>query len=123
MDFQITSYLRQDMFDEEGNLIPIHKLPREVAYGIAWVRVLEEKRIIQTDPDSDKTEITQTSILDVKMVDKIRSTELLGKAFGVFMKDAEAPEVKSLTFDEVDPRDFARRVAFALRDRKKVACN
>lgn len=63
----------QDLFDERGDLLPIHKLPRDVAAAIGSFEVIM-KNAAGGDGKIDR-------VLKVKMLDKPRVLEMLGKHF------------------------------------------
>lgn len=65
----------RDLFDADGNLIPIHKLTREQASCIASVEVVK-KNLAAGDGQTDV-------VHKIKVWDKTRSLEQLGKHFGV----------------------------------------
>jgi phage terminase small subunit len=68
------------VFDEHGNLKPIHELPDSVAPVIASVEVTKER----TRKDGEVT--TEEFVTKVKAWDKVRALEMLAKHVGL-LKD------------------------------------
>jgi len=73
----------QDLYDDNGNLIPISELPREVAASIQSTKARRERGRNPRDGEDD----TETEILDVKVYDKRLSLVDLGKAIGDMFKE------------------------------------
>jgi hypothetical protein len=69
------------LFDDKGNLKPIHKLPDSIAYAIAGVEVVK-RNITQGDGVVD-------TIHKVKLWDKPRTIEMLMKHFGMLTEKVE----------------------------------
>ncbi len=65
----------QDLFDEHGDMRPIHKLTREQAACISSLEVIM-KNATAGDGKIDR-------ILKVKVWDKVRTMEMLGKHFAL----------------------------------------
>ncbi len=65
----------QDLFDTEGNLIPIHQLPRHVASAVASVEVVK-KNLAAGDGQTD-------TVHKLKTWDKPKALDMLGKHFGL----------------------------------------
>ncbi len=71
----------QDLFDEAGNLKPIHTLTRDQAACISSLEVIKKNA---TAGDG------QTDIVHkVKVVEKTKSLEMLGKYFALFTEKVE----------------------------------
>jgi phage terminase small subunit len=67
----------QDLFNEEGKLIPIHELPEDIARAIASIDVVTSKV-----PGTDPVEVEYTT--KIKLWDKNSALEKLAKALDVF---------------------------------------
>ena len=65
----------QDLFDTDGNLLPIHKLPRDIAAAIASVEVVK-KNLAAGDGQTD-------TVHKLKVWDKTKALDMLGKHFGL----------------------------------------
>ena len=63
-----------DLFDENGNLLPIKELPREVSAAIASIEVLRKK-----NEDGEYNDVVK-----IKLNDKLVALEKLGKNQGLF---------------------------------------
>lgn len=70
----------KDMYDEEGVLIPIHKLPEHVRRAISSVK--HEQRRVGKGEDSEYANTTE-----VKLWDKNTALTNIGRHLGVFDKD------------------------------------
>lgn len=92
----------RDLYDADGNLLPVHQLPEEVAAAIAMIEVVE-----------GKNEVLSTK--KVKLHDKKSALDTLAKHLGMLTEKVEmtgkdgAPLVPPS-----DDKDVARRVAFLL---------
>lgn len=71
------------LFDDNGDLKPVHELPEEVARALASVEVTRQK----TRRDDDET--TEEWIHKVKTWDKPRALELLVKTLGMLKEKIE----------------------------------
>lgn len=67
----------QDLFDTDGNLLPIHKLPRDIAATIASVEVVK-KNLAAGDGQTD-------TVHKLKTWDKTKALDMLGKHFGLLV--------------------------------------
>jgi len=92
------------LYDDKGNMIPIHALPDDVARTISSIRMDECGNVV-----------------DVKMKDSIKPNELLGKHYGMFKDKVDhthhgLPEQK-----KPDLLEVAKNLAFvfALADKKR----
>jgi phage terminase small subunit len=88
----------REFFDEEGNLIPIHKLSDDAAASIAGMDVEEIYEFI----GGVKANIGR--VKKIKRYDKVKALELLGKTEGIFEKDNEQSKqtVTPFTDSQVD---------------------
>lgn len=66
----------QDLFDEFGNLKPIHTLTREQAASIASLEVIKKN----AEAGDGKTDIVHK----VRIVDKLRTLEMLARCLAMF---------------------------------------
>lgn len=82
----------QDLVDEDGLIIPLHELPRELATAIKSFKVVE--KVVQGD---DGEPITMR-VSDVVFHDKLTALEMLAKHLGLFEKD-NAQTKPTLNFD------------------------
>lgn len=71
----------QDLFDEEGNIKPIHTLTREQAACIASLEVVK-KNLTSGDGQQDK-------VHKVKLWDKTKALEMLGKHFALLTEQVQ----------------------------------
>lgn len=104
----------QDLYDENGELIPIHKLPREVAATICSIEVEE---LCAGQGEARKS----IGILrKIKQVDSNRAAEVLGKMQGwikdkmeLDLKNAAAPVINISVYDDDDEVERAARAAIS----------
>ncbi len=91
-----------ELFDESGNLRPIHKLPEHLQAAISSVKVIK-KNVTSGDGKTD-------DIHEVKLWDKVKALELAGKYLDLFQEkeepnvtiqiswgSSEEPEVRNIT--------------------------
>jgi len=84
----------RQLYDESGNLIPVHQLPEEVAAAIGGLDVVTE-----TTKDLIKTATTK-----IKLIDKKGSLELIGRHLKMFVdRQLHEGEVNFNT-KNMDPR-------------------
>lgn len=84
----------QDLLDDDGQLIPVHRLPRSVAASIASIEVG-----FTTGRRGRKgNKRTREQVVKVKLWDKPRALELLGKHQGIGGEGAQAPTGPSIIF-------------------------
>ncbi|MFC1540936.1 terminase small subunit [Candidatus Latescibacterota bacterium] len=69
----------REFFDENGNLKSIHDIEPESRIGIQSFEVVKRKR---SNSEGETEEFVE--VIKIKMVDKLRSIELLGKYQGIF---------------------------------------
>jgi len=82
---EIAFFNPQALFDEDGNLIPIHKLPPNVAKVVANMKIQNVK-----SKGSDHIEYLK----EIQLVPKIKALELLGLYVEMFKgKGAETPDI------------------------------
>jgi phage terminase small subunit len=106
---RIAQFDIRKLYDEQGNLLPIHLLDDDTAYAVQAIEVLEGR----ADDGSTVTYNTKK----VKTEGKQKALESLGKHLGLFTervehtgKDGGAIKVEDVT----NPEDAARRIAFLL---------
>ena len=56
----------QDLYNEDGNLIPINKLPRDVAYAISSIKTIRRKDGEEFDTIDELKTIDKTKMLEMK---------------------------------------------------------
>lgn len=78
-----------DLFDTDGNLLPIHKLPREVASAVASVEVVK-KNLAAGDGQTD-------TVHKLKTWDKPKALDMLGKHFGLLTEQLQVNGVIDIT--------------------------
>lgn len=74
------------LYDQFGNLKPIHELDDEAAACLAGVET-ESKSCKSGDEEDDQ--VIVTTVRKVKRWDKIRALELIGKQLGMFVDSHE----------------------------------
>lgn len=89
-------------FDESGNILPIHEIPEEVRRCIAGIETI-------VDREGDITK-------KLKLWDKPKSLELLGKHLKLFTEKIE--HSGKITFDGVSDEELDKRIR-ELRGEKK----
>lgn len=104
----------QDLYDEKGELIPIHRLPREIAATISSVEVEE-----QYDGQGENRKFVGV-LRKVKQIDSNRSAEVLGKMQGwikdkmeLDLKNAAAPVIHVSVYEDDDEVERAARAAIS----------
>lgn len=80
----------REAYDERGALKPMHELPETLARAIAGVDVVEEYQTIDGKPEH----IGSTKKL--KLIDKLKALELMGKQLRMFIDRHETSTVVSL---------------------------
>jgi len=86
------------LFDEQGNLLPVHDLPDEIAAAVASIEVVEGKDGVQTHK--------------IKLLDKNPSLDRLAKHFKLF---EERPQNNTFNVVNIGDKEVARRIAFLLQ--------
>lgn len=104
----------QDLYDDKGQLIPIHQLPREVAATINSIEVEDMYEGV-----GDKRKFVGV-LRKVKQVDSNRAAEVLGKMQGwikekmeLDLKNAAAPVINIAVYDDDDEVERAARAAIS----------
>jgi hypothetical protein len=80
---QIITFDIKDLYDADGNLKPIQSLPKHVSMSIASVKTKE-----QFDLVGGKTEVA-SEVMDVKLIDKLKAIDLMGKYLNLFIEKKE----------------------------------
>lgn len=75
------------LYDQFGNLKPIHELDDDAAAALAGIET-EQKASRETD-DDESDQVILTTVRKVKRWDKVRALELLGKQLGMFVEHVE----------------------------------
>ena len=70
-----------DLYDKQGNLLPVHKLPRHVTAAISSIEVVK-KNLEAGDGKVD-------TIHKVRLWDKLKALEALAKHFGLLVEKVE----------------------------------
>jgi phage terminase small subunit len=70
----------QDLFDDKGELIPIHLLPRDTAAAVASMEVTLSKIVNGKEGSADEYEYLKK----IKTNDKLKGLELLGRYLAMF---------------------------------------
>lgn len=85
------------MFDENGQLLPIHRLDDETAMALAGIEV--ETRHQKGDDDEPPIVVT---VRKIKANDRMKALELLGRVHGLFEKDnkQQQPILYDVSFGE-----------------------
>lgn len=106
---RIAQFDIRKLYDEQGNLLPIHMLDDDTAYAVQAIEVLEGRA------EDGSTVVYNTK--KVKTEGKQKALETIGKHLGMFAervehtgKDGGAIKVEDVT----SPEDVARRIAFLL---------
>jgi phage terminase small subunit len=76
------------LYDEHGNLRPIHELDDETAACLAGVET-ESKSCKTGDEEDEDAQVIVTTVRKVKRWDKVRALELIGKQIGMFVEQHE----------------------------------
>jgi phage terminase small subunit len=97
----LTAQLRtlpNQLYDEDGSLIPIHKLTDEQAHAVAGVKATHRTKV------RGNGTITETSI-NYKLVDRTRAAEMLARHHGLFERDNEQskPDAPTVQFVSAPP--------------------
>lgn len=71
----------QDVFDESGNLKPIHQMTREQAAAIASLEVIKKN----AEAGDGKTDVVHK----IRVWDRVKSLEILADYFGLFKQQLE----------------------------------
>jgi len=82
----------RDLFDAEGNLIPVNKLPEAVAAAIHPTEVVQ-RNLAAGDGVTDR-------VHRIRVHDKLKALELLGKKLGLFVEKVEHSGGISLQWQE-----------------------
>ena len=108
----LRSYARRAFFDpkqlvdpETGKLIPLHRLPRDVAAGITKIKVrsLKPKKVVD-DETGEESEVEQ-NIIEVEWDKGDAAREALSKVLGLYEKDNEQKNAGLMTAE-----DFVRAI-------------
>jgi phage terminase small subunit len=99
-----------DMFDDEGNVLPIRKIPEKARRAIIGMDVAA----LYAPKSEGGDEVGQ--LKKIKISDKRQALEALGKIIGMFKDKVElsGKDGKDLIPEQNDT-DTARRIAFILR--------
>jgi phage terminase small subunit len=65
-------------FDEDGNLLPVHQWPDDVAAAISAIKVVEQRI------DNEGVEVISSQLKEIKFWDKGKQIELAGKHLAMF---------------------------------------
>lgn len=107
---RIAMFDPRNLYDENGDLLPIHELDDVTAASIVGIKAQRLNTPTADDP-------TKTTLItaDVKLADKKAALDSLAKAMGLFSEKLEVsgPNGTPLV-PEYSQTDIARRVAFLL---------
>lgn len=78
------------LFNEDGSLKPIHEIDADTRGAIASIESYEEKEAVEEETFKEGT------LRKVKMWDKLKAIEMLGKLQGAFDQKKPEPEIKDL---------------------------
>lgn len=83
-------------FDENGNIIPVHEIETNARGAISAIKVLDEK----TEQSEEVFKLTVTK--ELKMWDKLKALEMLGRHVGIFERDNKQskPDITANSFLE-----------------------
>jgi phage terminase small subunit len=98
------------IYDEDGNLLPIKDMPEDARRAIAGVEV--DQLFEGRGDDREMVGVTKK----VKLFDKPRALEMLGRHFGLFKDRVEhtGKDGGAIEFKDSSPLTLGRRIAFAL---------
>lgn len=75
-------------YDAEGNAIPVHQLPDELALTLAGVEI-EEHVVMSEDEDGGPAKFKVGQTKKLKLNDRLRALELLGKNLKLFTEKVD----------------------------------
>lgn len=108
---RIAMFDPRNLYDENGDLLPIHELDDVTAASIIGIKAQRLNTPTAEDP-------TKTTLItaDVKLADKKAALDSLAKAMGLFTEKLEVTgqDGKDLIPVEMSQTELARRVAFLL---------
>ena len=106
----------RDAFDENGNLLPIKDIPEDVARAISGIDVDE----LYEGSGKDRERIGDTR--KIRLTDKVRALETLGKHFKMFgSQEAPRPPEQHLHlhFEDKNSNELAKEIMSQLPTRKE----
>lgn len=83
----------QDALDANGVLLPLHKMPRQVAAAISSMKTLSEKTYTDTETEAESKEVLQ----EIKWWNKLEALGMLAKHVGL-LKEV-APQMNFFALD------------------------
>lgn len=112
----------RSLYDEHGELKPVHELDDMAAAGVAEINY-ETIKVLEDDPDDlvgepqKKIMVLKRVPKKIKLVDKRGALADLGKSLGMFTDKVEhtGKDGAPLIPTELSETDIARRVAFMLQ--------
>lgn len=112
----------RNLYDETGELKPVHELDDMAAAGVAEINY-ETIKVLEDDPDDlvgepqKKIMVLKRVPKKIKLVDKRGALADLGKSLGMFTDKVEhtGKDGAPLIPTELSETDIARRVAFMLQ--------
>lgn len=108
---RIASFDPRNLYDEDGEMIPLHELDDVTVASITGIKAQR----LNTPTEDDPTKTTLLTV-EVKLADKKAALDSLAKAMGMFDTKVEVTgkDGKDLIPQEISQIDLARRVAFLL---------
>lgn len=97
-------------YNENGDLLSVHEMPEDIRKAIAGIDVFTEVQYFdkgQTDENGDKVKEVIGKTKKLKMNDKLKALELLGKHLKLFTEKVEHSgtiDLKSISDEELDRR-------------------
>lgn len=113
----IATYDIGNMIGRDGNPLAVHDLPEELRRALQSIKFQKQYVTIETrtfNGDGDETvevrETVTTQVVEIKMPDRLKAHELLGRHYGMFNDDGgHAQETARLIIDGLEVGDETRR--------------
>lgn len=113
---RIATYDVAELFDDEDNLLQLRQVPEELRRCLKSIKFNRVKvETIKRNKETDEeviSETTTTQVIEVKMPDRLKAYELIGRHLELFKNDDFIPlETPPGT---VGNKELARRLAFVI---------